>query len=154
MEYPTFFTAEGYAKVEPGTIMQYMLDFVTIHEFGHGYFYGILASNEFEEPMLDEGMNQYWDGRMTRESGEKIVLASGWMKRLGITPALTGFEAARLGAGPRLPPDPLGANAWDRLASRSYGTEIGRASGRESVCQDVKISVVAVSLKKTQTKKK
>src|SRR3546814_11517100 len=81
MEYPTFFTAEGYAKVEPGTIMQYMLDFVTIHEFGHGYFYGILASNEFEEPMLDEGMNQYWAGRMTRERGQKNVLASGWMKR-------------------------------------------------------------------------
>ena len=38
MEYPTFFTASGYAKVEPGTLTQYLLDFVTIHEFGHGYF--------------------------------------------------------------------------------------------------------------------
>jgi len=128
MEYPTFFTAEGYAKVEPGTLTQYMLDFVTIHEFGHGYFYGLLASNEFEEPMLDEGMNEYWDGRMTRESGEKIVLASGWMKRLGITPAMTGFEAERLGAGLHLPPDPLGANAWDRLSSSSYGTVYSRTA--------------------------
>ncbi|KRE87668.1 peptidase M1 [Rhodanobacter sp. Soil772] len=128
MEYPTFFTAEGYAKVEPGTLTQYMLDFVTIHEFGHGYFYGLLASNEFEEPMLDEGMNEYWDGRMTRDSGEKIVLASGWMKRLGMTPAMTGFEAARRGAGLHQPPDPLGANAWNRLSSSSYGTVYSRTA--------------------------
>ncbi|EIM00140.1 aminopeptidase N [Rhodanobacter denitrificans] len=128
MEYPTFFTADGFAKVEPGTLTQYAIDFVTIHEFGHGYFYGLLASNEFEEPMLDEGMNEYWDGRMTRASGEKIVLASGWMKRLGITPAMTGFEAERLSAGLHQPPDPLGANAWDRLSSSSYGTVYSRTA--------------------------
>ena len=32
---------------------------VTIHEFGHQFWYGILASNEFEEPWLDEGINSY-----------------------------------------------------------------------------------------------
>ncbi len=128
MEYPTFFTASGYAKVEPGTLTQYLLDFVTIHEFGHGYFYGILASNEFEEPMLDEGMNEYWDSRMTRESGEKIVIASSWMKRLGITPSMTGFESERLGASLRRPADPLGQNAWNRLSSSSYGTVYSRTA--------------------------
>ena len=128
MEYPTFFTAEGYAKVEPGTLTQYMLDFVNIHEFGHGYFYGILASNEFEEPILDEGMNEYWDNRMMRERGEKVTLASGWMKRLGITPSMAGFEIDRLGASLRQPADPLGENAWDRLSSSSYGTVYSRTS--------------------------
>ena len=128
MEYPTFFTAEGYAKVEPGTTTQYLLDFVNIHEFGHGYFYGILASNEFEEPILDEGMNEYWDDRMMRERGEKLTLASGWMKRLGITPSMAGFEMDRLGAGLRQPADPLGENAWDRLSSSSYGTVYTRTS--------------------------
>ena len=128
MEYPTFFTAEGYAKVEPGTMTQYLLDFVNIHEFGHGYFYGILASNEFEEPALDEGMNEYWDNRMMRERGEKVTLASGWMKRLGITPSMAGFEVDRLGASLRQPADPLGENAWDRLSSSSYGTVYSRTS--------------------------
>lgn len=128
MEYPTFFTAEGYAKVEPGTTTQYMLDFVNIHEFGHGYFYGILASNEFEEPILDEGMNEYWDNRMMRERGEKLTLASGWMKRFGITPSMSGFEMDRLGASLRQPADPLGENAWDRLSSSSYGTVYTRTS--------------------------
>jgi hypothetical protein len=128
MEYPTFFTAEGYAKVEPGTVTQYLLDFVTIHEFGHGYFYGLLASNEFEEPLLDEGMNEYWDNRMTLERGQKVALASGFTKRLGITPSMTGFEADRLGASLQKPADPLGENAWDRLSSSSYGTVYSRTS--------------------------
>lgn len=128
MEYPTFFTTDGYTKVEPGTLDQYGSDFVTIHEFGHGYFYGILASNEFEEPILDEGMNEYWDNRMMRERGEKLTLASGWMKRLGITPSMTGFEMDRLGASLRQPADPLGENAWDRLSSSSYGTVYSRTS--------------------------
>src|SRR5690606_6177939 len=38
MEYPTFFTAEGFDKIDPEGISQFAIDFVTIHEFGHGYF--------------------------------------------------------------------------------------------------------------------
>ena len=37
---------------------------VTIHEFGHAYFMGILASNEFEEPWLDEGVNSFLEERI------------------------------------------------------------------------------------------
>lgn len=128
MEYPTFFTAEGYSKVEPGTISQYALDFVTIHEFGHGYFYGLLASNEFEEPMLDEGLNEYWDQRMLRERKQEIDLATPFMKWLGVTPRARGFVIERLTAGLRQPPDPIGENAWDRLSSSSYGTVYSRTA--------------------------
>jgi hypothetical protein len=129
MEYPTFFTGEGYAKVEPGTLTQYAIDFVNIHEFGHGYFYGLLASNEFEEPLLDEGMNEYWDQRMLRERGQNIELASGWMKSLGIVPSASGFDLLeRAAAGLHNPADPLGENAWDRLSSSSYGTVYSRTA--------------------------
>src|SRR3546814_13680382 len=40
------------------------------------------------------------------------------------------------------------------VAPKVYSQEIGRASGRERVCQYVEISVVAVSLKKKNNKKK
>lgn len=128
MEYPTFFTAEGYSDVEPGTISQYMIDFVTIHEFGHGYFYGLLASNEFEEPMLDEGLNEYWDQRMLRERKQGIDLSTPFMHWLGVTPSMDGFTQERLTAGLRQPADPIGENAWDRLSSSSYGTVYSRTA--------------------------
>jgi hypothetical protein len=128
MEYPTFFTAEGYKEVTPGTISQYAIDFVTIHEFGHGYFYGLLASNEFEEPMLDEGLNEYWDQRMLRARGQDIDLATPGLKRLGFVPSISGFAMERLTAGLKHPYDPLGENAWDRFSSNSYGTVYSRTA--------------------------
>lgn len=115
MEYPTFFTAEGYARVEPDHLNQYLLDFVTIHEFGHGYFYGLLASNEFEEPMLDEGLNEYWDLRMLRERRQDIHATTPLLRKLGFAPAFKVFEAERLGTPRGDPADAIGANAYDRL---------------------------------------
>jgi hypothetical protein len=61
MEYTTIFTSES-ADVMP--VWMHMPEMVTIHEFGHAYFMGILASNEFEEPWLDEGVNSFWEERI------------------------------------------------------------------------------------------
>ena len=128
MEYPTFFTSEGYKKVEPDTMNQMMSDFVNIHEFGHGYFYGLLASNEFEEPVLDEGLNEYWDNRMLRERKQELVAASPFTKRLGITPHISGFAFERITATLYHPADPLAQNSWDRLSATSYGTVYSRTA--------------------------
>ena len=87
-----------------------------------GYFYGILGSNEFEEPMLDEGMNEYWDQRMMTARKQDIVLSSPWLKRLGIGSKITPFDMERLGASLNDPADPLGLNSWVRLSSGSYNT--------------------------------
>ncbi|MES2151060.1 MAG: M1 family metallopeptidase [Pseudomonadota bacterium] len=115
MEYPTFFTAEGYTDPTPENLHGFLLDFVTIHEFGHGYFYGILGNNEFEEPMLDEGLNQYWDQRMLRERKQDIRPAPGFLRKLGIAPSFKVFDFERLAAPREEPADPLGQNAYDRL---------------------------------------
>ena len=128
MEYPTFFTTDAVLDLQPGTLGSYSLDFVTIHEFGHGYFYGILGSNEFEEPMLDEGLNEFWDNRMLRERGQRIDLATPLLKRLGIGPSLGSFEARRLASGLRDPADGTGKNSWDRLSSGSYGSVYSRTT--------------------------
>lgn len=128
MEYPTFFTAEGDKEVVPDTMTAFLLDFVTIHEFGHGYFYGILGSNEFEEPMLDEGLNDYWDFRMVRERGQVLHLATPFLKMLGIDQIVQPFEAERLNAMNHEPADPTGANSWDRYSSQSYDSVYARTA--------------------------
>lgn len=56
MEYPTFITTGG----DPRTpAFARSIEAVTIHEFGHQYFYGLLASNEHASPFLDEGLNSF-----------------------------------------------------------------------------------------------
>jgi len=60
MEYPTLITT-GTSAIT-GTILGRWTsgpESVTIHEFGHQYFQGQLASNEFEQPWLDEGFTSY-----------------------------------------------------------------------------------------------
>jgi len=61
MEYTTLFTSAS-ANLVPEWI--YLPEMVTVHEFGHAYFMGILASNEFEEPWLDEGVNSFLEQRV------------------------------------------------------------------------------------------
>ena len=128
MEYPTFFTADSVDDYEPGTIGAWGLDFVTIHEFGHGYFMGILASNEFEEPMLDEGLNEYWDQRMMRDREQDIPLSFAPLKWFGIKPKLPAFEMERLGARLADGLDGMGENSWNRYSSGSYGSVYSRTA--------------------------
>ena len=61
MEYPTFITAGTAWFLPDGARFP---EIVTVHEFGHQYFMQLLASNEFEEAWLDEGFNQYYEGRI------------------------------------------------------------------------------------------
>ena len=129
MEYPTFFTVEGYTAAVPGTLNRFLSDFVTIHEFGHGYFYGILGFNEFEEPMLDEGLNEYWDQRMLRERHQDLDLTTSWLRWFGIAPSMSGFVYERTSDGPTYQPtDSLDTNSWDRLSGKSYGTVYWRTA--------------------------
>ena len=57
MEYPTLITG-GADWWEPPWYY-YGLETTTAHEYGHQYWYGMVATNEFEEPWLDEGINSY-----------------------------------------------------------------------------------------------
>jgi hypothetical protein len=56
MEYPTLITTGQPSWVPRGI---HLVEGVTIHEYGHQYFYGLLASNEDAFPFLDEGVNSY-----------------------------------------------------------------------------------------------
>jgi hypothetical protein len=56
MEYPTFITGES-SWFAPGGA--YLIENVVEHEFGHQYWYGMVATNEFEDAWMDEGINSY-----------------------------------------------------------------------------------------------
>jgi len=58
MEYPTLFTAGAYFLDPFGSGHP---EGVTIHEFGHSYFYGLVGTNEFEHPWMDEGFTSFLD---------------------------------------------------------------------------------------------
>ncbi|MFQ6038006.1 MAG: M1 family metallopeptidase, partial [Candidatus Aminicenantales bacterium] len=61
MEYPTLFTAGAYFLAPEGVPRP---EGVTIHEFGHGYFYGLVATNEFEYAWMDEGFTSFLDSEV------------------------------------------------------------------------------------------
>ncbi|MFC0215497.1 M1 family metallopeptidase [Paenibacillus chartarius] len=66
MEYPTLITSWAAGKEEPDL----ELERVVVHEIGHQYWYGMVASNEFEEAWLDEGFTSYAeDNLMASEYG-------------------------------------------------------------------------------------
>ncbi len=65
MEYPTLITA-GTSWAMPARIR--LPEYVTVHEFGHQYWYGLVANNEFEEAWLDEGINSYVEGLIMDET--------------------------------------------------------------------------------------
>ena len=74
MEYPTLITTGGPWFGPPGVLG---IELVTIHEFGHQYFYGMLASDEMTWPFLDEGINSYAEAEglgVSRGSGSMLDL--------------------------------------------------------------------------------
>ncbi len=58
MEYPTLVTTAGDVPISGLWIAEQ----VTVHEVGHNWFQGLLASNEVDEAFLDEGLNQWANG--------------------------------------------------------------------------------------------
>jgi len=89
MEYPTFITGMSLWNL-PSNFK--LIEIVTVHEFAHNYFMGMLASNEFEEPWLDEGFTQYFETKiMDATYGEKKSFLDVWGYHFG------DFEMTRSG---------------------------------------------------------
>src|SRR5690606_9583667 len=63
MEYPTLITT-GHPSWHPRGI--HLVEQLTVHELGHQWFYGLLASNENAWPFLDEGLNSYAENEALR----------------------------------------------------------------------------------------
>lgn len=65
MEYPTLITTgQSPSWMPPGL---WFPEAVTIHEYGHQYFYGLVGSYEDRWPFLDEGLNSYAENESLRQ---------------------------------------------------------------------------------------
>jgi Peptidase family M1 domain len=78
MEYPTLITTGGPWYGPPGVLAP---ELVTVHEYGHQYFYGLVASNEHDWPFLDEGLNSFAE----QDAMGKWRGAGSWVDLFGLT---------------------------------------------------------------------
>ncbi len=112
MEYPTLITAATFYGLPKGIRL---VEMVIIHEFGHNFWYHLVASNEFEEAWLDEGINSYSETQIFADrygpGGDIIDL---W----GIKINDQQVHRAAYISLPDL--DPVVQNSWDYYSSGSY----------------------------------
>jgi len=102
MEYPTLIVtgAHPLEALLPRYLSQ-SIEEVTVHEFAHQYFYGILATNEVEEAWLDEGLAQYSEASCLaaiaklRLLGEGPVIGPWTNQRLWLARSTTSSRPAQ-----------------------------------------------------------
>ncbi|MCH7755134.1 M1 family metallopeptidase [candidate division KSB1 bacterium] len=114
MEYPTLITAGTVYGLPEGLRS---VEMVILHEFGHNYWYHLLASNEFEESWMDEGINSYTEIQIMQDVfgpvGDSIDL-------FGIKINIQqGHRMRYINQADR---DPMVRRAWEYYSGGSYGT--------------------------------
>jgi len=113
MEYPTLITAGTSWNMPEGALVP---EVVTEHEFGHQYWYGMVATNEFEEAWLDEGINSYTESKiMNALYGDHTANLNFPFAQFGAN------DQQRLGYLSTRNLDPLTRKAWQFYGGNSYG---------------------------------
>jgi hypothetical protein len=111
MEYPTLFTGDT-SWYEPTHITEVTAE----HEFGHQYWYGMVATNEFEDAWLDEGINSYTEVNvLSAILGRDTAIFDRSYASAG------DYEVQRLGYINRADFDPVTRWAFKFRDSASYG---------------------------------
>jgi hypothetical protein len=113
MEYPTFITAGSSWLMPQGVLLP---EGVVEHEFGHQYWYGMVATNEFEDAWMDEGINQYTEAKvMDSIFGPSTSTINLW----GITAGEENQDRLFYESVAAL--DPIAKNGWQYADNNSYG---------------------------------
>ncbi len=130
MEYPTLFTTSPVLRI-PAWLALFNFEerfagvFTTMHEFGHQYFQGLLASDEAAQPWLDEGLNTTsnmlafidWQGE------------HGWVARLGNqTVTVADFVRGTVDGDSQLDPVDASADTY-RAVIGDYGEVVYGRTG-------------------------
>ncbi|MFZ1928049.1 MAG: M1 family metallopeptidase [Candidatus Sulfotelmatobacter sp.] len=113
MEYPTFITGDTSWFMPEGL---HLPEVVIEHEFGHQYWYGMVATNEFEDAWMDEGINSYTEVKVLDSIlGKKTSI-------LNLAGATMGErEEQRLMYMGAADVDPIAQKAYDYYSYNSYG---------------------------------
>ena len=113
MEYPTFITGDSnWFEPEGFKLIENVLE----HEFGHQYWYGMVATNEFEDAWMDEGINSYTEVKVLDSIfGKKTSIINMGGATLGEPgeQRLSYIGVADL--------DPMAQNAYNYYSFNSYG---------------------------------
>jgi len=114
MEYPTFITG-GTTWWEPEGLHGNSEETIE-HEFGHQYWYGMVATNEFEDAWMDEGINEYTQVKvMDSIFGPSTSVLNLWGATAGER------EETRLFYVSVADLDAIAKNGWQYADSNSYG---------------------------------
>jgi hypothetical protein len=112
MEYPTFITGGSDWLMPDGLLLP---ESVVEHEFGHQYWYGMVATNEFEDAWMDEGINQYTEAKiMDSIFGPSTSVLNLW----GITAGERDEDRFMYEGVASL--DPIAQDGWRYAHSHSY----------------------------------
>jgi hypothetical protein len=113
MEYPTFITGDTNWFMPEGA---HLPELVIEHEFGHQYWYGMVATNEFEDAWMDEGINSYTEVKVLDsilgQNTSILNLAGATMGERG-EQRMAYISVADL--------DPIAEKAYDYYSFNSYG---------------------------------
>jgi hypothetical protein len=112
MEYPTFITGDSSWFMPEGLKLP---EVVVEHEFGHQYWYGMVATNEFEDAWMDEGINSYTEVKVLDSIlGPRTSI-------LDLAGATMGErEEQRLSYLSAADVDPIAQKAYDYYSYNSY----------------------------------
>jgi hypothetical protein len=113
MEYPTLITGDTTSWLPQGVPFP---EVVVEHEFGHQYWYAMVATNEFEDAWLDEGINSYTECKILDDIlGKDTSALNQWgMTESDISTQRNGYTS--------MPDfDPMTRFAYQFVNGRSYG---------------------------------
>jgi aminopeptidase N len=113
MEYPTLITGDSVWWLPDGLRL---IEQVVEHEFGHQYWYGMVATNEFEDAWLDEGINSYTECKILDDIFGKDASA---MDLWHITES--DLSSLRNGYVSMADFDPVSRFAYKFVSESSYG---------------------------------
>ena len=114
MEYPTFITGGTPWWALENT--PFGPEETVEHEFGHQYWYGMVATNEFEDAWMDEGINEYTQVKVLDSIfGPDTSWQNRWGIRAGEREVSRGFY---VGAADM---DPIAQKAYDYYDYGAYG---------------------------------